>query len=106
MDTTENNKIIAKFLGWEKESLSNFYQRYPDGTWDSLETLLPYEFKYHSDWNCLIEAIGKLNEVMESSLFKTEIFNLISSMILINDITGTYQYFTEALKHYNQQKQK
>ena len=38
---------------------------------------------------------------MKSSLSKTKLFALISSMVLVNDISGAYQYFIEALIHHN-----
>lgn len=102
---TENNKIIAEFMG-EKlpyKNKQNEWEFYVKGAGkvsstniEDLDRFLGYN--YNTNWNALIPAITKLNEDMKSSLFKTDIFNNISSMILVGDINGTYQYFIEGLK--------
>jgi len=61
------------------------------------------DLHYHKDWNWLIPAISKLNQEMKSSLAKTNLFNEVSSMILVGKIKWAYQYFIEALKIHNQQ---
>ena len=64
MNVTENNVLIAEFMGWKKSILSKTYERYTDGTWDSLEMLLPDEFEYHSDWNWLMEVVEKIKPLV------------------------------------------
>lgn len=98
---TDNNRIIGGFLGKEVITEEEFLN-YTAGTMTQ-NVCIDIQLKYHSDYNWLIPAIGKLNEEMKSSLFKTDVFSKISSMILVNDISGAYQCFIEALKFHNQQ---
>lgn len=60
MNTTENNKLIAEFLGYEP----NTNGVYPivcinEGKGWHLETM-----KYHFDWNWLMEVVEKIESII------------------------------------------
>ncbi len=70
MNTTENNKIIAEFLGWSKkinkeEEEIPFYNlpikfRNPNG----IKEYIPIEgFIFESDWNWLMEVVEKIESL-------------------------------------------
>lgn len=102
--TTENNKIIAEFMGkeviTEQDFLAYEYENIKDNTY--IDTTL----KYHSDWNWLMEAYMKCQEeanLKEGVLLK--VFNeLFHSMILFNNIKWIYDACVEFIKYYNQNK--
>jgi len=57
METTENNKLIAEFMGAKEVRKDNF--KFPN------RTGLPLQIgtiKYHSDWNWLMAVIEKIEE--------------------------------------------
>ncbi len=102
---TENNKIIAEFMEVPQpiKNTNGVWEYMAEGAGlvsspniEDLNRFLGHT--YDKDWSQLIPAIVKLNEEMKSSLFKTNTFNNISSMILVGDIKGAYQYFMEGLK--------
>jgi hypothetical protein len=62
-NTTENNKLIAEFLGFQSTSL---------GWFDNEEHLINVEkdntfddLKFHSNWNWLMEVVGKIENYNE-----------------------------------------
>lgn len=59
--TTENNKIIAEFMGWD--ILSNMtYSKVTKGKWIVLDKL-----KFHSNWNWLMELVEKIESINEAN---------------------------------------
>lgn len=51
---TENNKIIAEFLGYYTVINDSQYPNKPLYVWDF------EDFKFHSDWNWLMEVVEKI----------------------------------------------
>ena len=60
MNTTENNKIIAEFLGESKQpyEFSQFGYMTLSGDWK--DTFFVEQLKFHSNWNWLIEVVEKI----------------------------------------------
>ena len=115
MNTTENNKIIAEFMGWKMNSPSTF----PIQLHQEEETQGNWKLLFHSDWNWLMEVILKINQ------FDNQRFSvLISSMDckindnlknkIVSDSFGRfnpdelkesiYKAVVEFIKWYNNQK--
>ena len=58
METTENNKLIAEFMGAKEVRKDNF--KFPN------RTGLPLQIgtiKYHSDWNWLMAVVDKIKSM-------------------------------------------
>ena len=59
MNTTENNKIIAEFMGWKIKNYSTPIS----------DIVTPYgqltenQLKFHSDWNWLMEVVEKIESL-------------------------------------------
>lgn len=83
MNTVENNKIIAEFMGCEN----------PD-SWE----LIPSP--YQCDWNWLMEVIDKLKEVWE----EPEELDNLKDALWWDNIRGVYEMVVDLIKEYNEQK--
>lgn len=65
--TTEMNKTICEFMGWEfKEDGPDWFKAYRDGmiqwadTKKGLDHILVEGFKYHSSWDWLMPVVEKI----------------------------------------------
>ena len=59
MNTTENNKMIALFMGLRQPINGYFKVKETDGLLTYKDRLL-----YHSDWNWLMNAVKKIDNVL------------------------------------------
>lgn len=115
MNTTENNKIIAEFLGESKQpyEFSQFGYMTLSGDWK--DTFFVEQLKFHSNWNWLIEVVEKIESlkfsvligkntcVIEQTFGKTSL-NL--GVIRGKDkIEAVYNACAEFINWYNQQNQ-
>ena len=95
---TENNKIIAEFMGYidngcsEEGFLINPITNFDEEIND---------LKYHLDWNWLMKVISKINEIEE--VYEIEEFLVIRDEICTGRIETTYDAVTEFIKWYNEQ---
>lgn len=55
--TTENNKLIAEFLGWEEKEKYFMFNPKTNGS-IYIKTLL-----FHSDWNWLMQVVEKIETI-------------------------------------------
>jgi hypothetical protein len=88
MSTTENNKLIAEFMGFQQTNL---------GWYDAEEILLRAErdntfdnLKFHTDWNWLMEVVEKIESIVWEELNDTS-FNVTigaTSYCVIQDNNG------------------
>jgi len=103
MNTTENNKLIAEFLG------RDYSFKLPYMTTEiypllATECLGIDSLKFHSDWNWLIPAIWQLNDKLKDTSFKRTLMSNIASCVLVDDINGANQYLIDGIEWYNQQQ--
>ena len=63
MNTTENNKIIAEFLGESKQpyEFSQFGYMTLSGDWK--DTFFVEQLKFHSNWNWLMKVVEKIESL-------------------------------------------
>ncbi len=114
MNTTENNKIIAEFMGCEFTQIGKRTLVSPTPT--PIGTTYIDKLLYHSDWNWLMEVVEKIESL--SFIFKTHgnasTFvkkGVINERIWNDEFTGktkkdsVYNACLEFIEWYNQQKQ-
>lgn len=93
MNTTENNKKIAEFLGWEIQSdptRPKFGTVKPTQDKDFLDVRYSDEdLKFHNDWNWLMEVVEKI----ESLGYWIEIHGGTINRCLIGSINSSYESF-------------
>jgi hypothetical protein len=112
MNTETNNKLMAEFMGFQSTSL---------GWFDNEEHLINVEkdntfddLKFHSDWNWLMEVVGKIENYNEytSVLFAPQGCAIDcyveNGFAFSNDcdtkIEAVYNACIEFIKWYNKQK--
>jgi hypothetical protein len=104
MNTTENNILIAEFLG-QKETISNFPQfGYMTVYGDWKNEFTPNELKFHSDWNWLMEVVEKclIGEAEHNEInIQKAISEIYEGLCSIN-ILSTHKACVEFIKLYNQ----
>ena len=98
-NTTENNKLIAEFMGITKHKINanGIVLNFENSKYNT----------YHKDWNWLMEVVDKIYEM---DLYYDKYIDYNSSMFSNGKITlGTridrvYEQVVEFVKWYNQQK--
>lgn len=112
MNTTENNKLIAEFMGYKNNTPSkDFFQHPTDkNRFDRIEYL-----KYDTDWNWLMEVVEKIEslsyqgyniyvDISEKTLIQSFESNIeISEVFGGSKIENTYKACVEFIKWYNKQ---
>jgi hypothetical protein len=114
MNTLENNKLIAEFLGYElfKDKyyeLSQFGYIKTNGEWSDI--FYPTTLKFHKDWNWLMEVVEKIESlgyffkiVSQTSLIVDKDEKCLSlSVYRKTKIDSTYEACLEFIKWYNAQ---
>lgn len=92
MDTTENNKLIAEFMGFEKTKSGNLYIM-PEGyEWERFldveNYILPEQFLFHTSWDWLMSIVEKIEGLV--SKFTIRIYTLANTYtdVTIDDIVN------------------
>ena len=119
-DVSENNKLIAEFMGWECETLETvapeefrtkiYFEHNPKEYFTT--TIYKYiDCLFHSDWNWLMHVVEKIESLgnavtieenwceikSKSNFFKKE-------RVASSKIEATYSAVVEFIKWYNQNK--
>lgn len=116
LNTLENNKLIAEFLGRNGKINKSLY------SWKGIDALLsggwvPIEqTKFHSDWNWLMQVVEKI-ESLDGHLhicdndvfvhFPKRVINCIridGERLKLTKIEAVYNACVEFIKWYNEQK--
>lgn len=64
MNTTENNKIIAEFMGYKYSNEDEYLQVVSGFEIDfNLENEFNEDLLFHSDWNWLMEVVEKIESI-------------------------------------------
>tara|TARA_R100001460_G_scaffold36405_3_gene69853 strand:- start:497 stop:760 length:264 start_codon:yes stop_codon:yes gene_type:complete len=85
MNTTENNKLIAEFMGYEVKYGKCYSPKYNDGT------IAPMQF--HTSWDWLIPMVDKC--------YQEHMSKRIADAVMTCDIDTTYKAVVEFIKEYN-----
>ena len=123
----ENNKIIAEFLDWEFDDLSETFETPflklvdPNAFGDEQYSckLQDFELEFHSDWNWLMSVVEKIENLQDENncaIYNvqieqsfTEIIDNHTSETIIYDIDAdskieaVYNTVIEFIKWYNEQ---
>lgn len=122
MNTTENNKLLAEFMGAKVIQENNYFMAYnwqnnqivsmtPTTFWDEnpektllkiYETLLNPAFgrwgRFHSDWNWLMEVIDTIKaQILE----EYTLIDKIDDALISIDIEAVYAACLEFIEWYN-----
>jgi len=104
---TENNKIIAEFMGMKPINKNE-----SNGIWNC--TIKAHGFNivqhlsFHSDWNWLMEVVEKIEslnvvvEIRENVCYIETSQNDYTSELELTKIQATYKACIEFIKRYNQ----
>lgn len=111
----DNNKLIAEFLGYVQP-----HPDYPNSTYwykkdESPLTILSFNY----DWNWLIKAVDKIEEIEDEEGFSQYVFEILMTSVNIIDnryalpvvetfertkIEATYKAVIEFINFYNRQQ--
>lgn len=107
-NTTENNKLIAEFLGGIKQPFEFPQFGYINSKGDWKDTFFDDQLKFHSDWNWLMQVVEKIESLgFETSLTNQNFFiriaggNTQSGIMYKNKIEAVYNACLEFIKWYN-----
>jgi hypothetical protein len=104
MNTQENNKMIAEFMGMEKE-------RHADGRYlfttdiDELkgaDTRFWEELYFHVSWDWLMPVVEKIEDYLTNNIGKVGYFD---ECLNSNDLEVKYQAVVEFINQYNKNKE-
>ena len=107
----ENNKIIAEFLNWEFDDLSETFETpflklvEPQAFGDEQFSckLQDFELEFHSDWNWLMIVVRKCREFSnEEDSHWENIYYALTDL----DIYRVYMTCVQFIKWYNEQNKK
>lgn len=88
MNTTENNKLIAEFMGWNKGyNYTKKFQFY-EAWGEDVNQMTPEEMAFHYDWNWLVEVVEKIENLINEDNFILYDVTIFSDAVLIADQQG------------------
>ena len=122
----ENNKLIAEFLNWEFDDLSETFETpflklvEPQAFGDEQFSckLQDFELEFHSDWNWLMQVVEKIENLSkegETYMFSITKFSarvtykgsrIVDLPIDNTKIEAVYNACIEFIKWYNEQNKK
>ena len=91
MSTTENNKLIAEFMGWTEDF--DLITHTNDKWWSE-----PNTHKYHTEWDWIMPVVQKCYKIDDEEGFD----NLVDAVSTL-DFDAIYQAVVEFIKEYNKQ---
>lgn len=115
MDTTENNRIVAEFMGWKERTDPT--ERWL-GQWKDKKFQLHKILFFDTDWNWLMEVVEKINVIddyrytVQINSMDTYIHDLKNGGFIFQSdmkwqpnelINSVYEAVVEFIKWYNQQ---
>jgi hypothetical protein len=98
MNTIENNKLIAEFMGLVESSIPNNYWTKKSDEGFGMGQMV--ELQYHEDWNSLISAVTECYSLDENN---SEYYEAIYYSLADLDIEKVYKAVVEFIKYYNLQ---
>lgn len=105
--TTENNKIIAEFMGLNnlKDSKGDAWDYFNAGK--SIYALRTNNLQYHSDWNWLMEVVEKIFSTVDEKRDNDDDWDFLTRQIrdsfYFPNKENVYSTCLDFIKWYNQQ---
>ncbi len=103
METIENNKLIAEFMGVKTitidELKSTLKQNRENGFIHTPQAHVVDDLKYHTEWNWLMPVIGKISDFCE----EPQELDSLKYSLLSADIKTAYYQVVEFIKEFNNQ---
>ena len=91
MKTTENDRLIAEFMGMEECDGSYYKKIYNSGDW-----IPQTELEFHTSWDWLMPVVQKCYKIDDEEGFD----NLVDAVSTL-DIDGTYNAVVDFINEYN-----
>jgi hypothetical protein len=111
MNTTDNNKLIAEFMGakpnrgefdlFGTSSMGDVFKDVDGNDEDAKHFFLPEEMKFHENWNWLMPCISKLSPILLENIEDANTERLIHGIeddLLKGDINAVYNQVIEAIE--------
>lgn len=84
MDTTETNKLIAEFMGWNKgEKYSEKYPFY-DAWNEPIDQILPSEMLFNKSWDWLMSVVEKIESIKVGNIKYIDFHIMPDAVIITN----------------------
>lgn len=108
MNTQENNKLIAEFMGFMNTTPTDKdfnIMEHPD----TGEMQEPMSMKYHNSWDWLMPVVEKVSKSSQYGDILDDVLGIewMHGCVHVNiDISTTYKAVVEFIKWYNKQQNK
>ena len=86
MNTIENNKLIAEFLGETKQPFEFIKFGYVNGIGEWKDTFFDNQLKFHKDWNWLMEVVNKILNISVELDVMDKYYDIIDRMPVIESV--------------------
>jgi len=100
MNTQENNKMIAEFMGLSIKEGVCYYTDEDDMFPMGIEVEEPY-IPYDEDWNWLMPVVDKIEDYLSDNVGKVGYFD---ECLISNDLDIRYNAVVEFINQYNKNK--
>ena len=98
MELTNNNKLIAEFMGVFHQGI------FPPVTiGEQMYTL--DELQYHTSWDWLMPVVKKIDDLFGENDDVDYWINRVHNAVLLFDIDNTYDAVVEFINQYNDERQ-
>lgn len=119
MNTTENNKLIAEFMGFEPEKKklltpdrygnlfmkeSTTYQIRPIRDDGFSNFHIDFQLEYHTSWDWLMPVVKEVKLSASGEDRYYEVLDRIDNALMEVDINYTYQHVVDFITNYNKTK--
>jgi hypothetical protein len=101
MNTTENNKLIAEFMGYETyDHTDSIAIRLSNGNEFNSEAIGHIHVKFHTSWDWLMPVVGEIDHLE----YESERLDKIEMAIKTRQINAVHKAVVEFIKWYNENK--
>ena len=108
MTTTEGNKLIAEFMGWEKSPYPNTPDKlYRDDDKNEKQLSIHVsQLLYHSSWDWLMPVVQKIGEIDSEWLAdnRNEFIEPLMCASIFTSIKSVWDYVVLFIQWYNENK--
>jgi hypothetical protein len=104
--TQENNRIIAKFMGWEEQTdpTERWFGSFRDNNGILHKNTNTEPLLFHSSWDWLVLVLARIKETKRNgNNLYNHLMNTTISMMINNGIEATYRAVVQFIEWWNEQ---